>query len=257
MIVTTARKGADQLIPKAVMFAEQVNGRFVKRDEQSVDAMIEKYGEHVLIVGKGKITLYHQHYAEPFFYHPNSAMFRVKQYKKTNYDPLIETAQLATGMHFLDCTLGLASDSLVAQIAVGKEGKVVGLEANPHLAYLVKYGLKSWLEGTPDLIEAMRAIEVIHTNHLDYLKEQKENAFDVIYFDPMFENTVTASKGIQGLKAFACQDTLSNEIINEALRVATKRVVLKDDWQSKRFGQFGFTVMRRQHASFHYGYIQV
>lgn len=40
-------------------------------------------------------------------------------------------------MQILDCTLGLASDSILSSI-VGKNGQVVGLEARPYLAYEVK-----------------------------------------------------------------------------------------------------------------------
>jgi len=255
MIVTTARKGAEELAPKAAMFAEKVQGRFIVRKEDSVDELIERFQDNVLVVGKEKVTLYHQHQKEPFFYHPNSAMFRVKQFLRTNYDPLVETAGLTKGMYFLDCTLGLASDSLVAQVAVGNTGKVVGLEANPYLSCLVDYGLKNWHEGSKEMLEAMRAIEVIHTSHQDYLSQLSDNSFDVVYFDPMFEQHLSHSTGIKGLKLFACHDDLNKQVIKEALRVAKRRVVLKDHWQSKRFEKFGFTIIRRQHSAFHYAYI--
>ncbi|WP_207634175.1 class I SAM-dependent methyltransferase [Halalkalibacter urbisdiaboli] len=257
MIVTTARKGAEQLYEKALMFAEKIDGRFIVRKEQSVEDLKELYNNHVLVVGKGKVTLYHLEHKEPFFYHPNSAMFRVKQYLRTNYDPLVEAAQLSEGKDFLDCTLGLASDSLVAKVAVGNCGRVVGVEANPYLACLVDFGLKNWQEGSKEMLEAMRGIEVIHTSHLDYLSSLPDNAFDVVYFDPMFEQHLANSTGIKGLKWFACHDDLSEQVIVEAKRVAKKRIVLKDHWQSTRFDKYQFVVMRRQHSSFHYAYIEV
>ncbi len=173
---------------------------------------------------------------------------------RTGDDPLINCAQLVPGMSFLDCTLGLASDSIIAQLAVGKAGKVVGLEAHRALACLVRHGLATWREGSREMLEAMRAIEVIAVSHHDFLTAQPDDSFDVVYFDPMFEQTIDASTGLQGLKAFATDTELLEETIAEANRVASKRVILKDHWQSTRFKRFGFTAIRRKHASFHYGY---
>lgn len=256
MIVTTAGKGADQLHEKAIGFSQKLDCRFVLRNKQSVQELIEQYKEDVLVIGKQKITLHHACGGEPFFYHPNSAMFRVKQFLKTGYDPLIDTAKLTKGMTFLDCTLGLASDSLVAKLAVGKEGRVIGLEANATVAAIVKEGLQTWNEGGPEMLAAMKAIEVIHAKHYDYLLTLEDNSVDVVYFDPMFEQHLSDSTGIKGLKQFACHDDLSEETLREAYRVCSGRIVLKDHWKSTRFDRFPFHVMRRQHSAFHYGYIK-
>jgi predicted methyltransferase len=201
------------------------------------------------------VTLYSKHGGAPFFYHPSSAMFRVKQYLKTGYDPLVDIAGLKNGMTFLDCTLGLASDSLVAQVAVGANGHVTGLEANLTLAMLVRNGLRTWQDGSSVMLEAMKKIEVIHAHHKDYLVTLLDQSYDVVYFDPMFDQHITDSTAMKALKQFACHDDLSKKVINQALRVAKSRVVLKDHYQSERFKQFGFHVIKRQHAAFHYGYI--
>lgn len=256
MIITTVRKGADQLLEKAVDFSQKLACRFVVRSEYSVQDLVDQYQEDVLVVGKGRVTLYAKQGGEPFFYHPNSAMFRIKQFLKTRYDPLVETAGLTKGMTLLDCTMGLASDSLVAKLAVGKEGHVIGLEANPVLAAIVWHGLQTWQEGGSQMLAAMKEIEVVHAHHLDYLTSLEEDAVDVVYFDPMFEEHLSASTGIRGLKQFACHDDLSEETVKQAYRVCKSRIVLKDHWQSARFARYGFHVIRRQHAAFHYGYIE-
>ncbi|GAE24345.1 L-isoD(D-D) O-methyltransferase [Halalkalibacter wakoensis JCM 9140] len=257
MIITTARKRADELEGKAHIFSSELDSQFIKRNEMSVQDLIEFYKEDVLVVGKGKVTLYSKNGGEPFFYHPNSAMFRVKQFQKTNYDPLVATANLSEGMSFLDCTLGLASDSLVAQMAVGKSGHVTGLEANQVLASIVRHGLLNWQDGGAVMLDAMRRIEVIHAHHKDYLKGLADHSYDVVYFDPMFEQHIADSTGIKALKQFACHDDLTEQIMNEAIRVAKSRVVLKDHYSSERFKRLGFQVMKRQHAAFHYGFISI
>ncbi|GAE34693.1 class I SAM-dependent methyltransferase [Halalkalibacter akibai] len=255
MIVTTARKGADVLAEKAQTCSEQLKASFIVRKENSVQDLMDIYGQDVLVVGKNKLTLHSKSGGDPFFYHPNSSMFRVKQFIKTGYDPLVETAGLKEGMSFLDCTLGLASDSLVAQLAVGATGSVTGLEANPTLAYIVRNGLQSWLEGGKEMLEAMRRINVLPVNHSSYLASLSDQSFDVVYFDPMFDQHLSGSTGIKGLKQFACHDDLNHQVIAHALRIAKTRVVLKDHFKSERFERFGFNVVKRQHAAFHYGYI--
>ncbi|KHF38648.1 class I SAM-dependent methyltransferase [Halalkalibacter okhensis] len=257
MIITTARKGVDVLEEKAQQFSLELASRYIRRNEASVQDLLQLYKEDVLVVGKGKVVLYSQDGGEPFFYHPNSAMFRVKQFQKTNYDPLVAAADLSKGMSFLDCTLGLASDSLVAQVVVGETGRVTGLEANQALASIVRQGLRTWQDGGDFMLKAMRRIEVIHAHHKDYLQNLADHSYDVVYFDPMFEQHLSTSTGIKGLKQFACHDDLSNEIIDEAIRVSRSRVVLKDHYESKRFNRYGFQVMKRQHSTFHYGFITI
>ena len=257
MIVTTTRKKADALAEKARLWSTELTSRFIVRNDASVQDLINAYGEDVLVVGKARETLYPKEGTEPFFYHPNSAMFRVKQFRKTGYDPLVETAELMEGMTFLDCTLGLASDSLVAQIAVGQSGLVTGVEANQMLAYMVRSGLQSWQEGSTEMLAAMRKINVVHKHHSSYLAALPNKSYDVVYFDPMFEQHLSDSTGIRGLKQFACHDDLEEDVLSHAIRVAKKRVVLKDHYQSARFQRFGFSVIRRQHSAFHYAYIQI
>ncbi|ADC51940.1 hypothetical protein BpOF4_19505 [Alkalihalophilus pseudofirmus OF4] len=257
MIVTTARKQASKLEGKAKEVASHLNGLFIKRNDASVDELLNTHESKVIVVAKSRLTLYTEDRMEPFFYHPSSAMFRVKQWLRGMRDPLVDVADLKEGMSFLDCTLGLASDSLMAKLAVGEKGCVTGLEANLEAAYIVKEGLKEWQEGPRVMIERMREINVIHTHHLPYLQQASSSSIDVVYFDPMFEVHVETSTGIKGLKGIACHDDIDEEVLFHAKRVAKKKVVLKDHWQSERFNKFGFKQIKRQHAAFHYGFIDV
>lgn len=255
MIITTARKQVGTLAELVKVISNDLNAISLTRDDRSVAALVQEFEDDVLVVGKDRLTLYPKDGGTPFFYHPNSAMFRVKQFVATSYDPLVEAGKMEKGMSVLDCTLGLAADALVAKIAVGKEGHVTGVEANQLLAYLVRYGLQQWTDGPKLLLHAMKEIEVIHQSHLTYLQSCEDQSVDVIYFDPMFEADLD-SKGIAGLKSFAVYDDLTDEAIEQAKRVARKRVVLKDHYLSERFHKFHFQVQKRQHAMFHYGFIE-
>jgi 16S rRNA G966 N2-methylase RsmD len=183
-------------------------------------------------------------------------MFRIKRLLNGDYDPFVESVQLTLGMSFLDCTLGLASDAIVASFVTGKEGRVVGIEGQKYLAYIVNRGLKEWDSDLQVMNSAMRRIQVRHSNSLDYLKSLPDHSFDCIYFDPMFEESILESDGIKGLSQFALHDDITKETIEEAKRVVKHRIILKDHFKSSRFETYGFEVIRRKTAKFHFGFIQ-
>ena len=104
--------------------------------------------------------------------------------------------------------------------------------------------------------EAMQRIVVKSAYSLDYLKTQASNSVDCVYFDPMFEETILESDGIKTLGKFARYDDLNDELMSEALRVASKRIILKDHFRSERFIKYGFEVFRRKTSKFHFGVIE-
>lgn len=182
-------------------------------------------------------------------------MFRVKRLMRGEHDPFVQATQLERGMTVLDCTLGMASDSIVASYIVGESGKVTGLEGNEYMAYIMENGLKTWSSSVSEIDEAMQRIDVKQTEHFAFLKQCEDNSYDIVYLDPMFEETVIESDGIKGLKHFALYHDITDETIAEAKRVARKRVVLKDHFRSSRFEKHNFHVYKRKSAKFHFGVI--
>ncbi|TYR80892.1 hypothetical protein FZC66_11105 [Priestia megaterium] len=256
LIVTTAGRTDEKMIEQAKSVAYDLHVPFVKRQKHSIEHIKATTEADVIVVGKERVELHIQGESDSIFFHPNSSMFRVKRLLRGESDPFLEAAQLRKGMSMLDCTLGLASDSILASVAVGEEGKVTGIEGNRFIAYLVKQGLKSWKSEVEEMNEAMKRIIVIHQTFEAYLRCCEDNSFDVVYFDPMFQEEIEESDGIKGIKNLALYTALTEETINEAKRVAKRRVVLKDHWKSRRFEQHGFTVYKRKTAKFHYGIIQ-
>jgi 16S rRNA G966 N2-methylase RsmD len=254
MIVTTAGKNASRLKIKAEEAASSIGGRFVARGSLSISSMIKQHVDDILMIGVDKISFHPKDGVSPFFFHPNSSMFRVKQILRGEKDPFIQATKLKRGMRILDCTLGLASDAIVASLVTGKEGIVTGIESSKAISFVVQSGLKVWDTKLQDMNDAMRRIQVINSHHYEYLTNQPDNSFDVVYFDPMFEATIT-SPGMQGLKGSADYSKLSEDTVCEALRVAAKRVVMKDNRTSSKFEELGFTVYKRN-ASFLYGVIE-
>lgn len=257
MIITTAGRTNNEMIQLANEYAKQLQIPYIPRNKLSVEEIMAQEMDDILVVGKNRLDIYSLHHPEePIFFHPNSAMFRVKRVLRGEEDPLIQAARLDKGMTVLDCTLGLGSDSIVASSVVGKSGRVVGVEGNRYIAFLLQHGLKAWDSGNDEINQAMGRVEVVHRNHLEFLKEQKRGSFDVVYFDPMFDEKIEESDGIKGLRNIALYTDLLEETIEESKRVAKKRIVLKDHWRSTRFETFEFSVYRRKSSKFHFGVIE-
>ncbi len=257
MIITTSGRPYNKLDQYAMQIADALDASYQKRNKRSVIEIKKSASDHVIVVGKKRMELHFLDEESPLFFHPNSAMFRIKRIMKGESDPFIDACNLQPGDKVLDCTLGLASDSIVASYVTGETGVVVGTEESRFLSYLVEKGLKQWETGLPIIDEAMRRIVVKNHDHVAYLKSCEDHSYDVVYFDPMFEETIEGSVGIEPLKKVATYSPLQMEAITEAKRVAKKRVVLKDHYKSSRFTQFKFEVTVRKSAKFHYGVIEI
>jgi hypothetical protein len=255
MFVTTAGRTNQDMIEKALETAAILNAEYIPRKKRSIQFLQMEVDSECIVVGKERLELFAKGETQPFFFHPNSAMFRIKRLMNHEHDPFADAVRLSEGMSFLDCTLGLASDSIVASYLVGETGKVRGVEGQQFLAFLVKMGLCTWDSGLSAMNAAMNRIQVIHGNALHVLKSLPNESFDCVYFDPMFEESVLESDGIKALGQFALYDDLHEETVREALRVSRHRVVLKDHFRSSRFEKFGFHVQRRKTAKFHFGWI--
>ncbi|WP_214740527.1 class I SAM-dependent methyltransferase [Exiguobacterium sp. s48] len=256
-IVTTCLRPTDDVLSRAQTHAAEYNMKFVERRKHSMDELKKRYQQDVLVFDKRRVEFTPMNSTEPFFFHPSSSVFRVKQLIRGGRDPLIDAIQATPGDHILDCTLGLGSDSIVMSHVVGSSGKVIGLESQFITAQLVREGMSVWVEKDEQVNEAMRRIEVVHSHSQDYLKICDENSFDCIYFDPMFEKTISESVHLNPLRSIADPSPLSEEMMIEAKRVAKKRIVLKAHFESPAFQQYGFTQIKRKTSKFHYGYIDL
>ncbi|MEK4629043.1 MAG: class I SAM-dependent methyltransferase [Solibacillus sp.] len=255
-IVTTAGRPDKESLRFAQRASNALQAEIVPRKKRSVNKMMEQYDANVIVAGKNRYEYYTYGAQSPFFFHPNSAAFRLKRVARGEEEPLLLACNLHKGDTFLDCTLGMGSDSLVAAFAVGDEGKVMGLEADKNVAFIVENGMQVYDTSELPLTECMRNIEVVHANAIEYLKKQPNESFDVVYMDPMFEETIEESTNFEALRHAGSHISLSDEWVNEAYRVAKKRVVLKAHYKSNWFDQYGFERTIRLTSKFHYGFIK-
>ncbi|MDZ5711950.1 class I SAM-dependent methyltransferase [Jeotgalibacillus haloalkalitolerans] len=253
MIITTSgRPGENAFTNVETAKRYFPEAMYVERKKRSLKALQKQYQVNVLVAGDTRFELYVPEADEPFFYHPNSAAFRIKRLIKGGEDPLITAADLSPDDLFLDCTAGMASDALVASWYCSK---VTAIERSKDVAFITGEGLKTFVHKTDEITSAMRQIELIHADAYQYLASCPSNQYDVIYFDPMFTETIH-SEGISSLKKLAeYQNESLYMAVKEAKRVARKKVILKDHFRSSRFEELGFKQMIRPSTKQHYGII--
>jgi len=254
-IVTTAGRPDDLSMVLADFVCSKLDVPFIPRHKRSIRKLAEDFQANIIVAGKNRYEYYAFGAEEPFFFHPNSAAFRLKRVAKGETEPFLEVAQLEKGDSVLDCTLGLGADAMLAAYTVGQYGRVVGLEANPNVAFIVAHGMKAYDTSELPLTACMRQIEVVQAEAVAYLKSQLDNSFDVVYIDPMFEEIIEESNNFQALRTAGAHMTLTDEWVKEARRVAKRRVVLKAHYQSTWFEKYHFSRLTRLTSKFHYGVI--
>ncbi|HBJ01122.1 MAG TPA: hypothetical protein DDY89_10240 [Lysinibacillus sp.] len=241
----------------AAFACQTLGATFEPRKKRSVRKMSQAFQANIIVAGKNRYDYYAYGAEEPFFFHPNSAAFRLKRIARGEAEPFLEAAQLQLGDTVLDCTLGLASDAMLAAYTVGEKGRIVGLEANPNVAFIVGQGMQTYDTTELPLTACMRQIEVVQSEAVRYLQTLPANAFDVVYMDPMFEEVIEESNNFEALRLAGEHVTLTDEWVQEAKRVARKRVVLKAHFRSEWFMKYDFQQYERVTAKFHYGVLEV
>ncbi|SDN30469.1 class I SAM-dependent methyltransferase [Alkalicoccus daliensis] len=256
--ITTGVKNAEHMEEKARSLAETYGLTFIKRNKYSVKEIIKKHDGPLFVLTQDKLTYYSADNKPPLFYHPNIAAVRAKNWRNIQKDLLVEACNLKAGDKIIDGTLGLGADSLILALAGGKHTKVTSVEKNQVTAMLVREGLKSYAMPFEALQEAAKRIKVVNAEACTYLKTLDDNSVDIVYFDPMFESTLDTSSGMQTLRHYADHQGLTANLIEEAKRVALKRVVVKARHSSSIFKDFGFfRIARSNIKSVHYGYISL
>lgn len=256
MIVTTSQKETQSLIDQAKELAMQIKGAFIPRKERSIERFYqEENTDQFIVITKKRVQWYVKGKEKPFFFHPGMATVRIKRLLGGDNDIMIQACQLRSGDLFLDCTMGLGADSIVASFVVGESGRVVGIESEPIIALLVQQGLQS-IEEFPELDEAARRIEVRCSHHLDVLRKLPDKSYDVVYFDPMFRQGVLESDSLQVLRRYANPMPLDIDVINQARRVAKRRIVLKERRDSGEFERLGIRVIHNDSTEIAYGILE-
>ncbi len=238
LVVTTAQRAGLELVQKAIGLADKLDVPYTDRNKASLEILSRGWQVNVLVVAAAEIKLVTP--AGSFAFHPSMSKPRIRNLSRGEGDVLISALEIGPGCTVLDCTLGLGSDAIVMSYIVGSTGQVVGLECVPVLAEIVRHGLAAYCDEDYCLNEAMRRVQVCCRDHREYLPNLPDNAFDIIYFDPMFRRPIHRSSSMEPLRRLANPGALTLISIKEAVRVAARRVVLKEAANSSEFARLGF-----------------
>ncbi|MDI3256309.1 MAG: class I SAM-dependent methyltransferase [Kyrpidia sp.] len=238
--MTTAARADEGLRSRAREIARRLELPLAIRRRESLDELMAARGARFAVVAAREGTfLYFE--GKQYRYHPGMAVGRLRQVLRGGHDPLLKAADIRPGDRVVDATLGFGADAMLLSHAAGPGGRVVGVESRPVIAWLAEEGLRTYVHpAVPELSSAMRRVEVIQSDHLDFFRRLPDRSVDVIYFDPMFGRTVAQSRGIDALRVFGDASPLRPEAVEEAKRVARRRVVMKERRGSDAFARLGF-----------------
>jgi len=241
LVVTTSHKASTKQWKRAQTWAERLATPLVRRGGRSIDTIAaDEDVSGVLVISDRPPVYYEPSRQVEYFFHPNMARMRIHNLKTGRGDPMIEAMQLTCGDTVLDCTLGRGCDAIVASWVTGQPGKVVGVEQIPILAALTAHGLANYEIRPEDLAAAMRRIEVRQANYHAVLSETPSASFDVVYFDPIFDQPLDGSAAMDLLRALADQHSVDAVALREAQRVARRAVVMKQRRGSNYWKQLPF-----------------
>ncbi|WP_448516895.1 class I SAM-dependent methyltransferase [Pseudothermotoga sp.] len=223
IFVTTSHKPTKEQVLRAKELAQELNLPYISR--RSFRDLLKIVGnDYCYVVESDRIVVKYQ--GGSLFFHPSTAKVRMRNVKKGLKDHLIECLQLAGDEQILDTTFGLGAEAIL-MAGFLKAGKVVGLEASTPIYIVVREGLKNYRDKEDWVNDAMRRIEILNVDFRRYLVSCPDDSFDIVYCDPMFENPVYESSSMNPLRPFAVYDTVTDKDVEEMLRVARRKVVLK------------------------------
>ena len=259
--VTTSHSANDDLIRHAQTVAGELGCPFSERSDDSLDVIRDSTGrQHLIILTRYEVRLVTP--TDTFQFHPNMAARRIEAMMRGEADRFANFMDLKPGDRLLDATCGLGSDAIVAAHTVGDRGRVLAVERSTVLGALVCHGLKTYRHRTAEVVSAMRRVEVVTADAAETLKSQADRSWDVVTFDPMFEETVTLSHGLDVVKMLAWPGSTTPEQVAEASRVAKRCVGMKDRSPGNKLRNLGFAsgvvpVSVPKNGNVYYGRIDV
>jgi hypothetical protein len=256
LLVTTAYNPSCAIETLGRQIAAEFNVPFTVREKNSLATLKDNFGVSTLVVATQKGPIVHTPGGE-YFFHLHMAELRIKNLKNGKHDHMITAMALEPGMAVLDCTLGLATDAIVASFITGSQGKIVGLEASTVIALVTKLGLQNFSSDDDSITASLQRICVENIDYHDYLTALPAQSFDVVFFDPMFRHPIYRSSNLKPLRYLADTRPLSLEALHQACRIAKKRVVVKEAQNSSEFRRLGISAtVGGKYSSIHYGVIE-
>lgn len=223
-VVTTSHKSTKEQVIIAKNLSEKFGAPYIPR--RRLSELVEKGKVDFYYVVEANDRLVIRWKGGQFFFHPSVAKVRMKNLQNGGRDYLIEALQLEGSETVLDATFGLGAEAIL-MAAFLPRGKVIGLEKSVHIYRIVRHGLQNYKPNAKWIEHAMKRIELYNEDMKEFIRKAPDNSYDIVYCDPMFENPKYESSAMNPLRPFASYDTIDEKDVEEMLRIARKRVVLK------------------------------
>lgn len=236
-------------------FIKETGFTFVPRRRTGLANLAREHdADGVIVWENDRPVLYIE--GEKLFFHPSMAKSRIAAYRKKGQpDLLIKACQLEPGWSFLDCTLGMGADAIVASY-FSRSGRITGLESEDAIAAVIGWGMRKFSSRMDWLDHAVHRIEVLAGNHKNLLPRLPDESYDVVYFDPMFDHPLLKSQPLSPLRKLANPQTLDPATVSQAIRVARQRVVMKTQAGGEEIERLGMQrVPGSRHNPITYGVI--
>ena len=240
--VTTSLRPRAALEAEARECAERFGLRYLSRAALPLEPLLEEGGA-ALVFEERTVRLLDA--AGSLSFHPGMAHLRLQRLDSGEGDTLVRLAGLVPGDSVIDCTLGQGQDARVAARAVGPGGRVTGVEHSVALAALQDAGFRR--PGSQD--DRSARIRVVHAEALDVLHALPDASVDVVLFDPMFSRPRKSQPGFDVLRRHAAEEPLSAELLQEACRVARRRVLVKAGRYGGELRRLGLEPVGRSRSS--------
>ena len=266
-ILTTAQKSNEAIQEEAKALASSMHMAYIKRGKLSIPALFNAHPCDFIAVLSGNGLTIHFPDNQQHRFHLSMAQLRILRLQRGEGDHLINAVQtiLSTNeitdkeeFSFLDCTIGLGSDSIVMSYAF-PQAKIKGLEGSLSIWLATSYGLAHYSHNVKSVTDALRRIEVSYDTFENYVPNLPDESIDIIYFDPMFEVPVEDSPQFKPLRGHTVESRIDDKIMEEAMRVASYGVIIKErpfssvfqkypphQWVGGKYSRIGYGVYMKE-----------
>ena len=225
--VTTIRNSTAPIIEEAKARAQALGFPYFQREDTLEEMATRDQVDGFLIYGKQ--LPYYWNGGEEYRVHMGTAVLRTSQMEKGNQDRLCRLLPTDDFCSVLDCTFGQAGDSSTMSWYLLGRGQVTALEKSPILYEIGRAGIAGYVDKDEKLTKAVRRISLWHQDYKTFLQQAAPKSFDVIYFDPMFHHPVKREvNDMEGFRRAASYDGLAEEVLRLAMKVARKKIIVKE-----------------------------
>ena len=216
LAVTTAHRADGRALARAKDVARRCDVPLLERESL---ASLRERAELIYVVGRTEEVIV----APEGRLIAGEGLLKLKRVDGASH-PLIRAVvpEDAPARSVFDGTLGLAQDALHLSVIAGVE--VDGVEASSALVCLVEDFLARARDRWGD---APCRVHPRVADAGEALRGCADDAYDVVYFDPMFDAAMPAQPEFKVLRRLAKDTPLDPFTLAEAVRVARQRVVLK------------------------------